>query len=109
MAGERLGVSLSEWRHQSMAVSVFVGNVSFQVREDDLRDFFESSGVGVSKVRIPLDDQKRSRGFAFVELENELMLDAACRLSGKELNGRELRIDKSNPRPERAGGGRRRG
>lgn len=86
--------------------NIFVGNLSFQTTEADLRTAFEQYGA-VSRVSIMTDrDTGRSRGFAFVEMNDDQQGDDAINaLNGKELDGRALNVNVARPRPERAAGG----
>ncbi|HUX66458.1 MAG TPA: RNA-binding protein [Terriglobales bacterium] len=86
--------------------NIFVGNLSFQTTEADLRAAFEQFGA-VSRVSIMTDrDTGRSRGFAFVEMNDDQQGDDAINaLNGKEVDGRALNVNVARPRPERAAGG----
>lgn len=86
--------------------NIFVGNLSFQTTEADLRTAFEAFGP-VSRVSIMTDrDTGRSRGFGFVEMENDQQgEDAIAALNGSDLDGRALNVNVARPRPERVGGG----
>lgn len=90
--------------------NIFVGNLSFQTTEGDLRTAFEAYGP-VSRVSIMTDrDTGRSRGFAFVEMNDDQQGDAAiAALNGSEVDGRVLNVNVARPRPERAAGGGGRG
>ena len=72
--------------------NLFVGNMSFQTTEGDLRALFEPFGQ-VARVHIAMDRETgRSRGFAFVEMPNDAEAAAAMQgLDGKDLGGRNLR------------------
>ncbi|MEM9008705.1 MAG: RNA-binding protein [Cyanobacteria bacterium P01_F01_bin.86] len=87
-------------------MTIYVGNLSFQATEDDLRDVFAEYGE-VKRISLPIDrDSGRKRGFAFVEMAEESHEDAAiAELDGAEWLGRELRVNKARPRTE--GGARR--
>lgn len=78
---------------------LFVGNISFKMSEDDLRDLFSQSGKVVS-VAIPTDRETgRKRGFAFVEMENQDEAQTAIdTLNGKTVEGREIVVNQSRPR-----------
>jgi cold-inducible RNA-binding protein len=82
--------------------NVFVGNLSFQTSEGELRQHFESFGEIVN-VRIMTDRETgRSRGFGFVEMtSDDDAMNAINALNGKELGGRALNISEARPRPER--------
>lgn len=95
--------------------NVFVGNMSFQTTESDLRALFEPFGE-LTRVQVMTDrDTGRSRGFAFVEMTNdEDAAKAIAALNGKEVDGRALNVNEARPKPERSGprgggGGGRRG
>ena len=86
--------------------NIFVGNLSFQTTEADLRTAFEAFGA-VSRVSIMTDrDTGRSRGFACVEMNDDQQgEDAIAALNGNELDGRALNVNVARPRPERSGAG----
>jgi RNA recognition motif-containing protein len=89
--------------------NIFVGNLSFNSTEESIRSMFERFGV-VNSARIMTDrDTGRSRGFAFVEMENEGEADQAITaLNGSTLDGRSINVNEARPKPERgfgAGGG----
>ena len=96
--------------------NLFVGNLSFQTTEDELRSIFEPYGE-ITRLQVMTDrDTGRSRGFAFVELSDEdEAAKAITELNGKELDGRALNVNEARPKPERSGprggggGGRGRG
>ncbi len=90
--------------------NIFVGNLSFQTTEADLRTAFEPYGA-VSRVSILTDrDTGRSRGFGFVEMEDDQQGDAAiAALNGSEVDGRALNVNVARPRAERATGNGGRG
>jgi cold-inducible RNA-binding protein len=93
--------------------NIFVGNLSFNTTEDELRKAFESYGQ-VDRVSILTDrDTGRSRGFAFVEMANtEEGEKAIAGLNGTQLGGRTVNVNEARPKAERAstgGGGRDRG
>src|SRR3981189_3133068 len=84
--------------------SLFVGNMSFQTTEGELRDLFTPFGQ-VTRVHMAMDRETgRARGFAFVEMPNdEEAAKAMAGLDGKELGGRNLKVNEA--RPKTAGGG----
>ena len=89
--------------------NIFVGNLSFNTGEDELRQAFESYGQ-VDRVSIMTDrDTGRSRGFGFVEMANTEEGDKAiAALNGTQVGGRTLNVNEARPKPERgsSGGGR---
>jgi len=77
-----------------------VGNLSFQVTEDELQQAFaEFGGVGVS---IPVNELGRPRGFGFVDVDEKKVQDAVTTMNGKELHGREITVNEARPREDRA-------
>jgi RNA recognition motif-containing protein len=93
--------------------NIFVGNLKFDATEDSVRRLFERYG-SVGSARIMTDrDTGRSRGFAFVEMENENEAEQAISaLNGYMMDGRALNVNEARPKPERsfgAGGGAGRG
>lgn len=85
---------------------LFVGNLSFKLAEGDLEEAFKEYGTVVS-CSIPTDRETgRKRGFAFVEMSNQAEAEAAIRgLNGKDLDGRQLAVSVSQPKPRSGGGG----
>jgi cold-inducible RNA-binding protein len=92
--------------------NIFVGNLDFNVSEDELRNLFATYGQ-VDRVSIVTDrDTGRSRGFGFVEMANaEEGEKAIAALNGTQLAGRTLNVNEARPKAERVGsaGGRDRG
>jgi len=84
--------------------NLFVGNMSFQTTEAELRSLIEPLGQ-ITRVRIITDrDTGRARGFAFVEMPNdEEAAKAIAALNGKEVGGRALNVNEARPKPERSG------
>jgi len=83
-------------------VNIYVGNLSYDLSENELRQAFEEYGE-VSSVKIITDRYTgRSRGFGFVEMpDDEQAKNAIDGLNGKELKGRQLNVNEARPRPER--------
>lgn len=91
--------------------NLFVGNMSFQTTESDLRALFEPFGQ-VTRVHIAMDRETgRARGFGFVEMSNDdEAAKAIAALDGKEAGGRNLKVNEARPKtpgggPRREGGG----
>ena len=86
--------------------NIFVGNLSFNTNEDELRQLFEAYGQ-VDRVSIMTDrDTGRSRGFGFVEMNsNEDGDKAITALNGSQVGGRTINVNEARPKTERAGGG----
>jgi RNA recognition motif-containing protein len=93
-------------------MSVYVGNLSFQVTQDALTSVFAEYGT-VKRVQLPTDRETgRLRGFAFVEMGSEAEETAAIEaLDGAEWMGRDLKVNKARPKEDRGGsyGGGNRG
>ena len=89
-----------------MGTKLFVGNLSFDVTENELQDLFAQAG-SVNSVNIMQDRATgRSRGFAFIEMASEADTAKAISMySGKEFKGRPLTVNEARPREERSGGG----
>lgn len=85
---------------------LFVGNLPFKVTEQNLTDLFAQSGKVVSVV-LPTDRETgRKRGFGFVEMATQEEAEEAIRrFNGHELEGRQIAVNMSHPRPAHAGGG----
>lgn len=89
-----------------MPAKLFVGNLSFQATEEDLRELFQQSGT-VESVRIVTDQfTGRPRGFGFVEMATKEELAKAIEmLNGRLFRDRNLVVDEARPQPQRSGGG----
>ncbi len=87
-------------------MKLYVGNLSFDTSESDLRSAFEAHGT-VDSVAVVSDKYTgRSRGFGFVEMNNAEEAKAAMAdLNEKELDGRKLNVNEARPREDRGGGG----
>jgi RNA recognition motif-containing protein len=89
-----------------MAAKLFVGNLSFQATEEDLRELFAQAG-NVETVRIITDQfTGRPRGFGFVEMASKEEASKAIEmLNGRLFRDRNLVVDEARPQPQRGGGG----
>ncbi|PSO53239.1 MAG: RNA-binding protein [Cyanobacteria bacterium QH_8_48_120] len=95
-------------------MSIYIGNLSYEVTQDDLTDVFTEYGT-VKRVYLPTDRETgRMRGFGFVEMESEAEEASAIEtLDGAEWMGRDLKVNKARPREDKkrsggnfSGGGR---
>jgi cold-inducible RNA-binding protein len=86
--------------------NLFVGNMSFQTSEADLRALFEPFGQ-ISRVHIAMyRETGRARGFAFVEMPNDAeAAKAIAGLDGKDVGGRNLKVNEARPKSASGGGG----
>ncbi len=89
-------------------MTIYVGNLSYQASEEDLRSVFAEYGA-IKRVVLPIDRETgRMRGFAFVEMMEDAQEDTAIsELDGAEWMGRQLRVNKAKPRPDYRSAGRR--
>ena len=88
-----------------MAQKLFVGGIAFSTTDDGLREFFTPCGTVLSANVITDKSTGQSRGFGFVEMStSEEATKAVGELNGRMLDGRQLRIEVSTPKPN--GGGR---
>ncbi|HSV86496.1 MAG TPA: RNA-binding protein [Levilinea sp.] len=89
-------------------MNIYVGNLSYQTTEDDIRQAFAAHGEVTSASIIKDKFSGESRGFAFVEMPNSAEARQAIQvMNGADLGGRALKVNEARPREE--GGGRRGG
>jgi RNA recognition motif-containing protein len=87
-------------------MNIYVGNLSWNLKDQDLSNLFASHGEVIS-AKIVLDKfTNRSKGFGFVEMANDDQAQAAISaLNGTEVDGRNIVVNESRPKPEGSGGG----
>ena len=94
-----------------MGNKLYVGNLSYNVRDDDLQQTFAQFGT-VSSAKVMIDRETgRSKGFGFVEMANNAEAEEAIKsMNGRNLSGRTIRVNQAEERKPRdnAGGPRRR-
>ena len=85
-------------------MNIYVGNLSFDAKEENLQTAFEAFGKVNSATIVRDKYSGQSRGFGFVEMpdENEART-AIANLNGKELLGRQMNVNEARPRPDRGG------
>jgi RNA recognition motif-containing protein len=90
-----------------MGTRLYVGNLSYNVTEPELREVFGEGGRNVVEVKIVTDrDTGRSRGFAFVEMgSDQEAADVIQNLSGRPVGGRPISVSEARERTPRSGGG----
>src|SRR5436189_4519361 len=88
-----------------MAKKMFVGNLSFQTTESNIRTAFEQYGPVESVAIITDRDTGRSKGFGFVEMSEDDANKAIAGLGGSELDGRSLTVNEAKPMVKREFGG----
>lgn len=88
-----------------MGNKLYVGNLSYNVRDDDLQQAFATYG-SVASAKVMMDrDTGRSKGFGFVEMGSDAEAQAAINgLNGQALDGRAVVVNEARPREERPGG-----
>ncbi len=90
-------------------MKIYVGNLAFRTDEQSLRSHFSTCGE-VTDVHIVMDRATgRSKGFGFITFSSDGAVDAALALSGQELDGRPLRVDRATGESRSSGGGNRGG
>jgi RNA recognition motif-containing protein len=87
-------------------MNIYVGNLSWNLKDQDLSNLFASHGE-VASAKIVTDKfTNRSKGFGFVEMPNDDQAQAAITaLNGTEVDGRNIVVNESRPKPEGSGGG----
>jgi RNA recognition motif-containing protein len=94
-------------QENEMGNRLYVGNLSYNVTEAELREVFAEGGKNVTEVKIVLDrDTGRPRGFAFVEMGSDQEASQAIEtLTGREIQGRPISVSEARERAPRGGGG----
>ena len=92
-----------------MSKKLYVGNLSFEATEEQIRGLFAEHGTIESVAMINDRDSGRFRGFCFVELEASAANAAMQALNGQTIDGRELRVNEAKPPEARFDGGNRGG
>ncbi|HEX6361529.1 MAG TPA: RNA-binding protein, partial [Albitalea sp.] len=93
-----------------MGNKLYVGNLAYSIRDDDLQQAFAQFGT-VSSAKVMMDrDTGRSKGFGFVEMSSDAEAQSAINgMNGQALDGRALVVNEARPREDRPGGGYRGG
>lgn len=85
--------------------NIYVGNIPYTMREEQLADLFRQYG-DVKTAKVVIDKASgRSKGFGFVEMDDSAATEAINALNGSEVDGRALRVSEARPREEGMGGG----
>ncbi len=113
ISGFRYSYARNLQAKQESTMNIFVGNLSYSVSEDDLRQAFTEFGAVERATIIKDRETGQPRGFGFVEMATQEEGEAAIEgLNGRELDGRALTVNAARPRPDRprrdsrGGGGR---
>ena len=89
-----------------MSTKLYVGNLSFNTTTQDLETMFAEAGTVQSANLIEDRETGRSRGFGFVEMSSKEEAQAAiAAFDGKEIDGRNLKVNEAKPREDRGGNG----
>ncbi len=89
-----------------MAMKLYVGGLAYSATEKELEDLFAEQGKVVSAIIIKDRDSGQSKGFGFVEMEDDTEAQNAIKnLTGKELNGRSITVNQARPQEDRRSGG----
>ncbi len=89
-----------------MGTRLYIGNLPYSMTDADLHDLFSSAGPVKAAEVIRDRDTGQSKGFGFVEMENQEGADEALRtLNGSSFQNRQIRVDEARPRETRSGGG----
>ncbi len=98
--------SIETRRGNELSKKLYVGNLPLSATEADLRELFEAHG-SIESINVITDRETgRPRGFAFVEMEDtESATKAMQALDGRDMGGRNLKVNEANERPPRGGGG----
>ncbi|MFV0347905.1 MAG: RNA recognition motif domain-containing protein [Halodesulfovibrio sp.] len=84
-----------------MSKNIYVGNLSWSATDEDLRSLFSNYGNVLSAKVVEDRETGRSRGFGFVEMDNNDALQAIEALNGQNFQGRDLRVNEAQPRERR--------
>ena len=83
-------------------MDIYVGNLPWKVDDKELDELFSQYGEVSSAKVIKYKDSNRSKGFGFVEMDDKNAAEEAIQyLNGKEVKGRELRVNEARPRPDK--------
>ena len=89
-----------------MESKLYVGNLPYSTTEDELRNLFSQAGTVASVALIKDRDTGQSKGFAFVEMSNQVEAEKAISMfNGRSMGQREMKVSLARPREERGGGG----
>ena len=89
---------------EKMSMKLYVGNLAFETTSNDLQTLFAQAGTVESVSLIEDRETGRSRGFGFVEMQTkEEGAAAVAQFNGKELAGRQLKVNEAKPREDRGG------
>jgi len=89
-----------------METKIYIGNLSFDTTEEQLKELFAEAGTVTSTALIKDRDTGQSKGFAFIEMSSQAEAEKAIQMfNGKTLGNRELKVNIARPKEERSFGG----
>lgn len=89
-----------------MGKKLYVGNLSYDIKKNDLEQMFAAHGTVTSAQVITDRETQRSKGFGFIEMDSDQEAQAAiAALNGKSMDGRALTVNEARPQEARSGGG----
>jgi cold-inducible RNA-binding protein len=89
-----------------MATRIYVGNLPYSATNEQLSQLFATFGDVMEATVVTDRETGQTKGFGFVEMGNETSAQAAITgLNGTDMDGRAIRVNEAQPRPERSGGG----
>jgi RNA recognition motif-containing protein len=89
-----------------MESKLYVGNLSYSTTEDELRTLFAEAGTVTSVALIKDRDTGQSKGFAFIEMSNQVEAEKAISMfNGRMVGSRELKVNLARPKDDKGGGG----
>ncbi|MEM8834476.1 MAG: RNA-binding protein, partial [Planctomycetota bacterium] len=101
--------TLSGWFERgpdtNMAMRIYVGNLPYSTTDQDLHELFAAHGNVISASVLMDRETGRSRGFGFVEMDDNEGREAIEALDGQDVDGRPLKVNEARPREDRGGGG----
>ena len=90
---------------KASVLKLYVGNLSYDTTDEDLRQAFAAHGE-LTSVQVIMDETGRSRGFGFVEMDDKAQAEKAIQsVGGTQLQGRTLTVNEARPRNDRGGRG----
>jgi cold-inducible RNA-binding protein len=93
-------------KEEKMETKIYVGNLSFDTTEDNLKELFAQAGTVESVALIKDRHTGQSKGFAFIEMSNQAEAEKAIQMfNGKSLDNREIKVNLARPREERGSSG----
>ena len=93
------------WKRTETTMNIYVGNLPYTMNDAELEALFAAYGSVQSAKVIQDRETQRSKGFGFVEMDDEGGREAVAQLNDSPIGGRPLRVNEARPREDRGGGG----